>query len=197
MESSDEEGFRRKVSFPVGGKPDFVVDLLLLEDKGRAALDREQPSSEPERTPDAGFEPHHLFGLFVHPRDPHQRLQHFLQAVADQGVRLRLKVENDHVLAAKAFASRVDETSDAKKARNPDVSAFLVLVRLVALPEGVLARLFGRVFPLAFLKFPGALIDARFFLLLLVLVSEVSLDTSSISLACPFPSLFLRSLPRR
>ena len=126
-EAFDQEDADADVDFGVGGQPDFVVEIGLLEDKAGAFLEiGEEAAGEAEITDEIGFETGHVVGLLVNPDDASEFLDDFFLEVAGFVFGVGLKIEHQDVLPVEAFVTRIDELRDAEKGFDADV--FVVLV---------------------------------------------------------------------
>ena len=150
LESLHQQDADADVGFFVGGEPDFVVDIGLLENEAGSLLQiGEEAAGEAEVADEIGFEASDVVGLFVDPDDAGEFVDDFF----DQFVRLEfgigLEIENQNVLAAETFAARIDELAGAQKGFDADVIIVIFLSFL-------LPWLF-RLWLLSWLRFSGFL----------------------------------------
>src|SRR5215216_3888800 len=157
----EEHDAGRGVDLRVAREPDAVFEPRLLEEEGRARLDRgEQPAAHLERLDQTRFEPHHLPLRGVNPDDAAQLRDERLAAVRGLEAGARPEVEDDHVAVAKALAARADELARAEEGRNLHV--VFVLITFIIFRAGLrglrapLLALFGTL-PLALLRALGRL----------------------------------------
>src|SRR5262249_38688722 len=106
----------RQIHFGVRWKPDFVVHVLLFQHYPSARLQSsEQPAGDFEFVIQTSFESRDLFSLLVYPHNSDQLLNATFVKILWLYSRLGLEIKNDHIAAAKALASWIDEIAQAQK----------------------------------------------------------------------------------
>src|SRR5215207_9469438 len=138
----EEHDAGRGVDLRVARQPDAVFEPRLLEEEGRARLDRgEQPAAHLERLDQPRFEPHHLPLRGVDPDDAAQLRDERLAAARGLEAGARPEVEDDHVAVAEALAARAEELARAQEGRNLHVVFVPVALLLPAGLGGLRAPL--------------------------------------------------------
>src|SRR5207248_3845668 len=118
----------------VGRKPDFIVDIGLLENETRTFLHiGEQPACNLYVADKIRFQPRHIVGFFVNPNHPGKLLDNLFFKLMRLEFRIRLKIEDQNVLSTKALAARVHELASAQK----DLNAGLIFVFVLSLFLGL------------------------------------------------------------
>ena len=120
------------MDFFVGGEPDFVVDVGLFEDDAGALLEvGEEAAGNFHVVDKEGVEADDVEGFFVYPDDAAEFLDDFFDEGAGFEFGVGLEVEDQDVLAAEAFAARIDELAGAEESVYGDVFVFFFLLFLL------------------------------------------------------------------
>src|SRR5205807_9457316 len=123
LETLHQQDARRKMALHVGRKPDFIVDIGLLENETRTFLHiGEQPACNLYVTDKIRFQTRHIVGFFVNPNHPGKLLDNLFFKLMRLEFRVRLKIEDQNVLSTKALAARVHELASAQKTSMPGSS---------------------------------------------------------------------------
>ena len=131
VEAFHEEDADADVGFHVGGEPDFVVEIGLLEDEAGAFLEiGEESAGDAEVADKIGFEAGDFVSLLVNPDDTGKFVDNFFHHFVGLKFGIGLEVEDEDVLAAEAFAAGVDELGGAKKGFDADIGVVFVLLFL-------------------------------------------------------------------
>src|SRR5205085_843575 len=171
LEPFHEQHPRTKVSLHIGWKPHFVVDKGLLENKARTLLHTGEQAARNSRVADKiSFQPRDIMGFFVHPNDTGKFRDNFFYQRVRLGLRIRLKIETQNVLATKTLAAWVHELAGAQK----DFDARLIFVFAVVFSVFGGLLLFGFFFGLALLVFFDALPDLLIFLFLFLFTERLA-----------------------
>ncbi len=145
-------------------KPDLVVYEFLLHDEAGAFLEiRKKASGEFHVADEIGFEPGYVMGLFVDPDDAGKFLDNFFNEFVRLEFRIGLEVEDQDILAAKAFAPGIYELRDVEE----DFDAWFVIV-FFALTSFLVLLFLGVSLGLSLLDIFDFLLCGLVFLLLLV-----------------------------
>ena len=122
IEAFEEEDADADVGFHVGGEPDLVVEIGLLEDEAGTLLEiGEQAADKAEIADEVGLETNDFASFFVDPDDAGQFLDDFFDDIAGLVFGIGLEIEDEDVFAVETFAARVDELAGAKKGFDADV----------------------------------------------------------------------------
>src|SRR5207302_1707138 len=128
LDSFHEQEAHSNVSLHVGRQPHFVIHKRLLENEAGALLKiRQQAAADFHVAGEIGFQPRHVVRLLVHPNDSGEFLHYFFNQFVGLEFRIRLEIENQHVLPAKTLPPRIHKLARAQEYLNPRLIFFLAL----------------------------------------------------------------------
>ena len=151
------------MGFGVGGEPDFVVEVGLLEDEAGTFLEiGEEAAGNVEVADEIGFEAGDFVGLLVDPDDAGEFMDDFFDHFVGLEFGIGLEVEHQDVAAAETFAARVHKLGGTQEGFDANVIVVLFFFTFF-LGLFVFCFLFG----FALLDFRDFLLGLLVFLLLL------------------------------
>src|SRR5262249_41558085 len=116
FEAFQEQNPGANVGFLVRGKPDFVVEEGLFEDKAGAFLQiGEKAAGEANVFDKVGFEAGNVVRLFIHPDHSGQLLDDAFFELFGLVFGISFEIENQDILPAEALAPRIYELTSAQE----------------------------------------------------------------------------------
>src|ERR1700730_3125775 len=115
------------VSFLIGREPYLAVDEGLFENEARTFLQfGEHAAGKFEIAYKVRFEARHVMRLFVYPNNARQRLNNLFYKIVVLIFRIRLEIENEYILPAKALTPRIHKLAYPQE--NLDAGILIVLL---------------------------------------------------------------------